>query len=272
MDLPRVRRYRKGAIDRLYVEDAEGLTYGWADAATGETTIQIPGSEARVEAAFTAWASFYPADDLATHIPGHNTKALAAAWQAEIDALDEDVRALYDMRENAVYQRDQYLKGNSGELRIGLKLNDLHKRGWGVLHAIPLYGGRADIDHLLVGSGGVWTVNAKAHGNLPIKVIGDRMSVGRSLVDHVPAARREAAYVSRILKANGFDVPVHPAVALDLTSYTDFHVVREPEDVVVDLTACVVEAIASSEGVLDQPTINAVFALLRQRRVWESGH
>jgi hypothetical protein len=124
VDLPRVRRYRKGAIDRLYVEDAEGLTYGWADAATGEITIQIPGSEARVEAAFTAWANNYSADDLATHISGHSTKALAAAWQAAIEALDEDARTLEDMRKLATYQRDQYLKGNTGELRTGVSLNE----------------------------------------------------------------------------------------------------------------------------------------------------
>lgn len=30
VDLPRVRRYRNGAMDRLYVEDAEGLTFGRA--------------------------------------------------------------------------------------------------------------------------------------------------------------------------------------------------------------------------------------------------
>ncbi|MCR6711426.1 MAG: NERD domain-containing protein [Demequina sp.] len=265
-----MRRYRKGAIDRLYVEDAEGLTYGWADAATGETTIQIPGSEARVEAAFTAWALSYPADDLATHIPGHSKKALAAAWQAEVEALDEDARTLDDMRQLAIYQRDQYLKGNTGELRIGMRLNELHKRGWGVLHAIPLYDGRADIDHLLVGSGGVWTVNSKSHGSLPVKVTRDRMTVGRTYVDHIPAARHEASVVSRILRSLGIKVPVHPAVALDLSPHTEFHVVAEPEDVIVDQTSYVVEAIERSEGLVDQPTINAVFALLRQRTTWES--
>ena len=130
VDLPRVRRYRKGAIDRLYVEDAEGLTYGWADTATGEIEIQIPGSEARVEAAFNAWANSYPEDDLALHPPGRSTQHLAAAWEAEIEALKEDRRTLEDMLAEAVYQHDQYAKGHNGELRIGVRLNALYERGW----------------------------------------------------------------------------------------------------------------------------------------------
>jgi hypothetical protein len=96
------------------------------------------------------------------------------------------------------------------------------------------------------------------------------MTVGRTYVDHVPAARHEAAVVSRILRAHGFRVPVCPAVALDLAPYTEFHVTADPEDVVVDQTPYVVEAIERSEGLVDQPTINAVFALLRQRTTWES--
>lgn len=270
MDLPRVRRYRKGAIDRLYVEDADGLTYGWADAATGDIEIQIPGSEARVEAAFTAWANSYPDEDLAAHPPGRSTHHLAAAWQAEIDALEEDRRSLNDMLAEATYQRDQYAKGHNGELRIGVRLNGLYERGWGVLHAIPVYDGRADIDHVLIGSGGVWTVNAKAHGLLDVRVTGDRVTVGRSKVDHVPAARHEAALVGRILKANGFSVPVHAAVALDIDARAEFHVVERPADVVIGRVERVAEAIKVSEGLLDPDTVNRVFALLRQRSVWEA--
>lgn len=264
-----MRRYRKGAIDRLYVEGADGLTYGWADTATGEIAIQIPGSEARVEAAFEAWAYTYPDDDLATHAPGRNTRSLAAAWQAEIDALDEAVQTLHDMREHAAYQRDQYLKGNSGEERVGVRLNGLYEHGWGILHAIPLYDGRADIDHLLVGPGGVWTINAKSHGSLPILVNRDRMSVGRTFVDHIQAARWEAEVVSQLVATHGFPVPVQPAVALDISVGTNFHVTSEPEGVVVDRVEHVCEAIERSQGDLSQSEVNALFALLRRRTTWE---
>jgi len=272
VDLPRVRRYRKGAIDRLYVEDAEGITYGWADTATGEIHVQVPASEARIEAALNAWANSYPEEDLAAHPPGRSTEHLAAAWQAEIDALEDDRRTLDDMLSEAIYQRDQYAKGHSGELRIGLRLNALYSRGWGILHAIPLYDGRADIDHILVGSGGVWTVNAKAHGPLDIRVMGDRVTVGRSYVDHVPSARHEANVVSRILTANGFNVRVQGAVAIDQAPGAGLHIIEAPPDVVIDDVEDVVNAIVASEGLIDQDTVNRVFALLRHRSVWESSN
>ena len=100
-----------------------------------------------------------------------------------------------------------YSKGSSGELAVGLALNSLHPQGWGVLHSIPVFDGRSDIDHLLVGPGGVWTVNAKFHRNHDVRVNGDRISVGRSFVDYIGASRREAQLVTRVLKAGGFDIP-----------------------------------------------------------------
>jgi hypothetical protein len=270
VELPRVRRYRKGEIDRLYVENAEGLTYGWAETLTGDITVQIPGSEARLEAALNAWAHAFPDDDLASHVPGRSTVALASAWDAEIAALDEDARMLSDMRAEAIYQRDQYRKGNGGEQRIGVALNKLYERGWGVLHAIPVYDGRADIDHLLIGSGGGWTVNAKAHGALPIRVNGDRMSVGRMHVDHIRAARHERDLVQRVLQRLGFKVPVYAAVALDITPRTEFRVVSAPGDVLVARTEPLVGEIQRSGGIVDQETINRMYSALRQRTTWET--
>lgn len=39
----------------------------------------------------------------------------------------------------------------------------LVKHGWHVLHSIPLGTGKSDIDHLLIGPGGVFTINPKNH-------------------------------------------------------------------------------------------------------------
>ena len=257
-------------MDRLYVEDSVGLTYGWADAATGETTIQIPGSEARVEAAFEAWALSFPEDDLALHAPGRNTAALTAAWDAEIAALRQDSAILEDMLRIATEQRTAFSKGMAGEYVVGLALNALHPQGWGVLHSIPVFDGRSDIDHLLVGPGGVWTVNAKLHANHAVRVNGDRMSVGRSMVDYVGASRREAQLVTRVLKEGGFDVPAHSAIALELGKSGYLTVVTAPHGVLVGTTSEVVAALRLFSGELERDTIYAIFAHLRQRQSWET--
>jgi len=264
-----VRRYRKGGMDRLYVEDAEGRAYGWADAPSGNVHVQIPGSEERIEAALEAWALAFPEDDLAEHVPGRNTWALVRAWNAEILALDEDMRMISETQRHATYQRDQYVKGNAGELRVGQALNALHGDGWGILHSIPVFDGRSDIDHLLIGPGGVWTVNAKSHGPLDVVINGDRISVGRTYVDYVRSARHEAALAARVLRAHGHDVAVRCAVALELDSTASLRVIEPPEDVLIDTTPFVVNHLRLEPRVLDQSQINGIFATARQRTTWD---
>lgn len=270
VELPRVRRYRKGAIDRLYVEDADGRTYGWADAATGEIHVQIADSDARIEAALEAWALAFPEDDLAEHKPGRNMWAVVGAWDAEIDAIKEDMQQLREMHNHAVYQRDLYEQGKAGELGVGVLLNSLYADGWGVLHSIPVYDGRSDIDHLLVGPGGVWTVNAKSHGRLRVVVNGDRVSVGRTNVDYVRSARHEAALATRVLRSHGHDVPVYSAVALDLDYSGELDIMEPPEDVVVDTAPNVVAHLRTTNTLLDQAAINSIFATARKRTTWEA--
>lgn len=51
--------------------------------------------------------------------------------------------------------------GAAGERRVGNRLDRLKSRGWNVLHSVPLKSG-ADIDHIVIGPGGVITVSATA--------------------------------------------------------------------------------------------------------------
>ncbi|MEV0493953.1 NERD domain-containing protein [Streptomyces atratus] len=52
--------------------------------------------------------------------------------------------------------------GLRGELIVGSSLNRLRRDGWRVLHSIELPSG-SDIDHVVIGPPGVFTVNAKHH-------------------------------------------------------------------------------------------------------------
>jgi hypothetical protein len=53
--------------------------------------------------------------------------------------------------------------GAKAEESIGSRLDKLVEHGWHVLHAVPIGSKGSDIDHLLIGPGGVWTVNTKNH-------------------------------------------------------------------------------------------------------------
>ncbi|MGJ9403557.1 nuclease-related domain-containing protein [Arthrobacter sp. KK5.5] len=50
------------------------------------------------------------------------------------------------------------------EIRTGHILASLAPE-WAVLHAVPVGAGTADIDHVLIGPAGVFTLNTKDHNN-----------------------------------------------------------------------------------------------------------
>ena len=269
MELPKVRRHRTPTRDVLYVEDAFGVAYGWADIATGDIHVQIPGSRERIEAAVEAWALSYPEDDLAQHAPGRNLANLVAAWDAEIAALKLERAAIDEALREAEFKRTQYSKGRAGEGQVGTELNTLHAKGWGILHSIPVFDGRSDIDHLLIGPAGVWTVNSKAHVGLPIRVNGDRVVVGRSGVDYVPAARHEAQLATKTLRRAGFQLEAHAAIAFLRANGTSLHIVEAPQGVFVGYTADVMSHLLKTPRVLADVDVARIFHALRQRVAWD---
>lgn len=270
MELPRVRRWRKDGFDRLYVEDQHGETLGWADTVTGDTIEQVPGSLPQIEAALERWAAMYPDDDLATHPPGRQTQGMAAAWQAEIRQIDRDIEYLRAMRDAAVFQRDQYLKGTSGEHHVGRELNRLYKSGWGILHAIPIYDARADIDHLLIGRAGVWTVNSKAIPATEVVVRRDSLRIGRISADYIAAAEREAQLVTQVLGDHGFSVPVQALIVFDTPPETTIRFADAPPTVGILRVEQVVRYLDTRPTVIDALEVNRIYAVARRPETWGS--
>src|ERR1022692_1210739 len=103
--------------------------------------------------------------------------------------------------------------GARGERAVGRKLNRWAAReGWYVLHAVPVGQRGADIDHVVIGSFGVVTINTKVtRGGVWVGEYG--MTVAGRNVDYVRASRAEAGRAHRLLaRAAGIDVPVQPAI------------------------------------------------------------
>ncbi|HMC50316.1 MAG TPA: nuclease-related domain-containing protein [Solirubrobacterales bacterium] len=71
-------------------------------------------------------------------------------------------------------QIDRWLRGAEGERRVGAVLAELTVDGWLALHGVSL--GRGDVDHILIGPGGIFTIETKSHrGRIPIDRIDPRM-------------------------------------------------------------------------------------------------
>ncbi|MBI1758539.1 MAG: NERD domain-containing protein [Actinobacteria bacterium] len=117
----------------------------------------------------------------------HRASGAAAPWSA---------RQPTTLHTPEVVERDLAdARAGSGPAAQAARLPDRLPAAWRVIHAIPLGTDGGDVDHLVIGPGGVFTINTKYHR-------GARVGVGRDVVvargtprSHVEKARREAVRV-----------------------------------------------------------------------------
>jgi len=104
-------------------------------------------------------------------------------------------------------------RGAAGERRTARLLGPLERHGWAVLHDLAVPGSRANIDHLLIGPGGVCVVDSKQYrGRLQLDPSG-RLWHGRSpLAPTLRAVGFEADQAAQVLPDPG--VAVVPIVAV----------------------------------------------------------
>ena len=109
--------------------------------------------------------------------------------------------------------RSWYL-GALGELEVGARLDRLPD-GWHVLHAVPVGDRGADVDHVVIGPAGLFTVNTKHHAGQRVWVAGRTFRVGGRAQLHVRNAEHEADRAARRLSAAvGTQVEVTPVIAV----------------------------------------------------------
>jgi hypothetical protein len=104
-------------------------------------------------------------------------------------------------------------RGAAGERRTARLLNPLERRGWAVLHDLAVPGSRANIDHLVIGPGGVFVIDSKHYrGHLQLDGSG-RLWHGRYPLDStLGAVDFEADQAAQVLVVP--DVVVAPIVAV----------------------------------------------------------
>ncbi len=148
-----------------------------------------------------------PADDLAGNPPG-------ATIRAKIEELTPGFwRALLNRLFRRPSEIDGWRKGLVGEEAVGAELERLTGRGWRVVHSIPLPR-NVDIDHLLIGPGGVFTFNTKNHAGARIWVGDQMVKVGGQLYPYVRKAEAEAKRASAVLSQTcGFAVEAKAVLA-----------------------------------------------------------
>ncbi len=104
--------------------------------------------------------------------------------------------------------------GAQGEIAVARILATL-PTGWTVFHALPIGKKGADIDHLLIGPAGVFTINTKNHPGKGIWVAGQTLMVSGHKVPHIRSAEYEADRVTKLLRQRMPHLAaVHPVVTV----------------------------------------------------------
>jgi len=104
-------------------------------------------------------------------------------------------------------------RGAAGERRTARLLDLLERQGWAVLHDVAVPGSRANIDHLVIGPGGVFVVDSKQYrGRLRLDSSGQLWHGGYPLAPALRTVDFEADRAAQVLTDP--DVVVVPIVAV----------------------------------------------------------
>ena len=124
-----------------------------------------------------------------------------------------------------------WYRGALGELAVGRILATLPS-DWAVFHALPIGKKGADIDHLVVGPGGIITINTKNHSGKSVWVGGQTLMVSGQKVPHIRNADFEATRVTKLLRER---MPLLPAAqpVLAILDPKTLNVKAKPDHVTV---------------------------------------
>ncbi|HTX01223.1 MAG TPA: nuclease-related domain-containing protein [Acidimicrobiales bacterium] len=210
-------------------------------------------------------------EDLALRRPGASARRRAEEEQQRI-RRETPVAGLVARLLDLNTEERSWRIGAGGESAIGRRLERLGRGGWRVLHAIPVGERGADIDHLLIGPGGVYTINTKNHPGKRIWVGGNVVMVNGCRVPYVRNARHEAMRAARLLSgALGHPVAVRAALVLLTRSVMpDVTIAEAPADVMVLDRMDVPRVFRLAPVRLETSEVEAIFSVARSSRTWRS--
>lgn len=206
-----------------------------------------------------------PVQDLAELRPGAAARARAEAAR---DAAP--VRTVFARLLGVRTEERAWRIGADGEEAVAARLAKVVRKDprWRVLHAIPVGTRGSDIDHLVVGPGGVFTVNAKHHPRANIWVAGNAFLVNGTKQPYIRNSRHEAARAAKLLTAAcGFDVPAVPViVTVNARAVT---VKSPPDGVHVVQRMHFASWLLRREDVHPPAAVDAVYEAARRSTTWQ---
>ena len=228
-------RRRVYSHDMLYVTDAAGTKVGRINLESGKVTMDLPELRSDFDEFVARWraeniaaseADGTPADD-----PGLSTATVENQPATTVDSAllgeaEEEGPAWQDLsqnragqavRERAVELRSEapvktfvarvfgvqtderaYRVGADGEEEVAWRMRKLGDC-WHVLHSVPVGEKDSDIDHVVIGPPGVFTLNTKNHSRKKVWVAEKAFMVSGQKTNYLRNSRHEAARASKLL-------------------------------------------------------------------------
>lgn len=281
-----VHRWARYGHERLYAETPGRTALGYFDLKTGryhsDDVSNLPLLEKAISdhlAGQTDAAPTPPEPEVLVEPPPpapewkdiSHTRAGAAAREralAERDAQGR-VRNLVARMVGAKTDERAWRIGADGEQAVAEQLAKLGP-AWHVLHAVRVGERGADIDHVLIGPPGVFTVNDKHHPNASIWVSGDTFRINGYRVPYVRNSRHEARRAARLLTEQvGFPVTAIGLIAV-MGAHKGFTIKKQPEDgaVVIVQRKRISQYLQALPPRLGVGEIGSIFEVARRSTTW----
>lgn len=186
------------------------------------------------------------------------------ALQSEVAPLGP-VERFFGASPLAQNARSWYL-GALGEIVVAEKLERLGE-GWRVINAVPVGAAGSDIDHVVVGPAGVFTINTKAHANKKVWAAGHALRINGFRQDYIRNSQHEAARATKLLTtAVGRPIVVTPLIVMVGISELNYGVRRPEVDVVT--SRGIVRNLQRRKKILTPSAVSEIADVASRRGTW----
>jgi hypothetical protein len=279
--------WKRWGKDRTYLNGADEMRLGFYDHQAGELTVEVDAVRAELE----AWVAQNTTDTSEAEaaravieaVPP--AAAVAPAKASPRHALVPDLSvtpgplpslyrvpgalAVAKAATLPAEQAEPWLMGAAGEQAVAATLDGL-PIAWSALHSIPLGdpdSPTGDLDHLVIGPGGVYVINAKHHPGQAIFVKGDMVLVARHAQPYIASARRDAMTVAvRLSAAVGVPVTVTPVIAF--VGADEVVIKFPPRDTMLTTRGQLLDALTRRRAALDAPTVTKIVDAAQRPGTW----